>query len=42
MAPELAALYPSKSWHRWFSTASAFPTLSLRIRAIETGRKALL
>ncbi|WP_459203452.1 M48 family metalloprotease (plasmid) [Ralstonia pseudosolanacearum] len=42
MLRELATLYPSKSWHRWFSFASAYPTLALRIRAIETGRKALL
>jgi len=39
---ELAALYPSKSWVRWFSFANAYPTLAMRMRAVETGRKALL
>ena len=39
---ELAVLYPSKSWVRWFSFANAYPTLAMRMRAVETGRKALL
>ncbi len=39
---ELAGSYPSKSWHRWFSFANVYPTLPMRIRAVETGRKALL
>lgn len=39
---ELARSYPSKTWHRWFSFANIYPTLPMRIRAIETGRKALL
>lgn len=39
---ELSWSYPSKAWHRWFSFANIYPTLLMRIRAIETGRKALL
>lgn len=39
---ELAALYPSKAWMRWLSFASAYPTLAMRMRAVETGRKALV
>lgn len=39
---ELAAFYPTKSWLRWFSFANAHPTLAMRIRALETGRKALV
>lgn len=39
---ELATFYPSKRWLRWFSFASAYPTLPMRIRALETGRMALL
>ncbi|KVV25056.1 peptidase M48 [Burkholderia cepacia] len=42
MLNELAVLYPTKGWHRWFSFASPYPTLRTRIRAIETGRIALL
>lgn len=39
---ELARSYPSKSWHRWLSFANVYTTLPMRIRAIETGHKALL
>mgnify|MGYP006923491512 CR=1 FL=1 len=39
---ELTRSYPSKAWLLWFSFANAYPTLSMRIRAIKTGRKALL
>lgn len=39
---ELSILYPSKSWVRWLTFASAYPTLAMRIKAIETGRKILL
>lgn len=39
---ELSWSYPSKAWQRWFSFANIHPTLPMRIRAIETGRKALL
>ena len=39
---ELARSYPSKPWHRWLSFANVYPTLAMRIRAVETGRKALL
>ena len=39
---ELVRSYPSKAWHRWFCFANIYPTLPMRIRAIETGRKALL
>lgn len=39
---ELAILYPSKAWHRWFSFASAYPTTNMRRQALETGRKALV
>lgn len=39
---ELARSYPSKAWHRWFSFANIYPTLPMRIRAVETGRKELL
>lgn len=42
MLRELSRSYPSKAWHRWFSIANVYPTLPMRIRAIETGRKALL
>lgn len=42
MLRELAVLYPSKAWMRWFSFASAYPTLAMRMRAVETGRKALV
>lgn len=38
---ELIALYPSKAWVRWLSFASAYPTLAMRMSALETGRKAL-
>ncbi len=39
---ELTRSYPSKSWHRWLTFANTYPTLSMRISAIKTGRKALL
>jgi Zn-dependent protease with chaperone function len=42
MLRELSRSYPSKAWHRWFSFASVYPTLAMRIRAIETGRMSLL
>ena len=42
MLRELAVLYPSRSWVRWLSFASAYPTLAMRIRALETGRVSLL
>lgn len=38
---ELHAIYPSKSWARWFVVAMAYPTLPMRIKALETGRKVL-
>lgn len=39
---ELAALYPPKTWYRWLSWLTAYPTLPMRIRALETGRMALV
>lgn len=39
---ELATIYPSKAWHRWVSFATAYPTLSMRVRALQTGRKTML
>lgn len=39
---ELAVMYPSKAWHRWLAIIMAYPTLPMRIRAIETGRPALV
>lgn len=39
---ELAALYPTKPWQRALSFLSAYPTLPMRMRALETGRKALV
>ncbi|HHV7523724.1 TPA: M48 family metallopeptidase [Burkholderia orbicola] len=42
MLHELAVIYPAKRWHRWLSFASPYPTLRMRIRAVETGRIALL
>ncbi|MCF7697084.1 MULTISPECIES: M48 family metalloprotease [Mycetohabitans] len=41
MLREMATLYPSKSWHRWFSFSSAYPTLAMRIHAVETGQKTM-
>lgn len=38
---ELHAIYPSKSWARWFMTVMAYPPLPMRIKALETGRKVL-
>lgn len=38
---ELHAIYPSKSWARCFMVVMAYPTLPMRIRALETGRKVL-
>jgi Zn-dependent protease with chaperone function len=38
---ELNAIYPSKSWARWFVVVMAYPTLPMRIKALETGRKVL-
>lgn len=38
---ELNAIYPSKSWARWFMAVMAYPTLPMRIKALTTGRKIL-
>jgi hypothetical protein len=39
---ELAILYPSAAWHRWLTIIMAYPTLPMRLRALETKRPALL
>lgn len=39
---ELAVLYPSRPWHRWVSFLTAYPTLFMRMRALEAGRRPLL
>ena len=39
---EMEVFTRSKSWVRWFSFANAHPTLAMRMRALETGRKALV
>jgi Zn-dependent protease with chaperone function len=42
MLKELKAFYPSKSWQRWFAFVNPYPTISMRIHAIQTGQKALV
>jgi Zn-dependent protease with chaperone function len=39
---ELGVLYPTKKWFRFMSFLTAYPTLSMRIRALETGRKIMV
>ena len=39
---ELHEIYPSRPWHRWISFLTAYPTLPMRIRALETGRMTLV
>lgn len=39
---ELSVMYPSKAWHRWLAVIMAYPTLPMRIRAIETGNSVLV
>lgn len=38
---ELLAMYPVKWWSRWFVFAAPYPTLPMRIRAVETGKRPL-
>jgi Zn-dependent protease with chaperone function len=35
---ELHTMYPTKRWSRWFVFAAPYPTIPMRIRALETGR----
>lgn len=39
---ELANLYPSAAWHRWLAFIMAYPTLAMRLRALETKRPELI
>lgn len=39
---ELAALYPPRPWQRWLSWLTAYPTLPMRMRALETGQIVLI
>lgn len=39
---ELARLYPAKKCMRFFNFLMAYPTLAMRLKALETGRKVLL
>jgi len=38
---ELSTVYPTKRISRWFIFAMAYPTLPMRIKALETGRQIL-
>ena len=38
---DLHTMYPSKKSQRWFVFAMAYPTLPMRIKALETGRRPL-
>jgi heat shock protein HtpX len=38
---ELSTVYPTKRISRWFIFAMAYPTLPMRIKALETGRQQL-
>jgi Zn-dependent protease with chaperone function len=38
---EIGVIYPSKAWSRWLVFAMDYPTLLMRIQALETGRRVL-
>lgn len=38
---ELHRMYPTKRWSRWFTFAGPYPTLPMRIAALETNRRPL-
>lgn len=39
---ELNQLYPTAFWSRWFVFSSAYPTLPMRVRAVETGDRRMI
>lgn len=39
---ELQSVYGEKRWSRWFVFAAPYPSLSMRIAALQTGRRPLL
>lgn len=39
---EMELLYPSKRWTRWLVAIMSYPTLSMRMKAVETGKLELL
>ena len=38
---ELNSIYPSKWWERWLVFLTSYPTLPMRLKALETGKKTL-
>jgi Zn-dependent protease with chaperone function len=36
---ELAILYPSAAWHRWLTIIMAYPTLPMRLRALDVAAR---
>lgn len=39
---ELQVMYPTRRWSRWFNFAAPYPTIPMRMKALETGRRPMI